>query len=325
MALISKSFPRSTRPSLQTLRHSPAPADKSRKARAKTPLMRPSLQTAPRTAVACVAAVAPKDDCSRSTGDARADTRANSRDGVEPTRAAPAPGSRGSRHRFAAWPVASVAVAHVDTSMRCSTSDPGLANAAGTPCRRPHTAASPSPPLSAQGKSEQSAFGAARLQSGCAHVIPGPPHRGAHRPPYYGVIARRSKIKPVESDRVRWVHSREHPRVHSRERQGERAAQNQKQPRQPQAAQETRAGSGLHRDHARTACSGLLRRVVGVRGRRVGAAAGGVQRLTLAGYVVQTGGRSADGCRPRCPTTQIPLADARTAGSRPIRAAYQSE
>ena len=220
MALISKSFPQSTRPSLQTLRHSPAPADKSRKARAKTPLMRPSLQTAPRTAVACVAAVAPQGDCSRSTGDACADMRANSRDCVEPTRAAPAPGSRGSRRRSAAWPVASVAVAHVDTSMHCSTSDPGLANAAGTPCRRPHTAASPSPPLSAQGKSEQSAFGAARLQSGCAHVIPGPPHRGAHRPPYYGVIARRSKIKPVESDRVRWVHSREHPRVHSRERQG---------------------------------------------------------------------------------------------------------
>ena len=220
MALISKSFPQSTRPSLQTLRHSPAPADKSRKARAKTPLMRPSLQTAPRTAVACVAAVAPQGDCSRSTGDACADMRANSRDCVEPTRAAPAPGSRGSRHPSAAWPVASVAVAHVDTSMHCSTSDPGLANAAGTPCRRPHTAASPSPPLSAQGKSEQSAFGAARLQSGCAHVIPGPPHRGAHRPPYYGVIARRSKIKPVESDRVRWVHSREHPRVHSRERQG---------------------------------------------------------------------------------------------------------
>ena len=222
MALISKSFPQSTRPSLQTLRHSPAPADKSRKARAKTPLMRPSLQTAPRTAVACVAAVAPQGDCSRSTGDACADMRANSRDCVEPTRAAPAPGSRGSRHPSAAWPVASVAVAHVDTSMHCSTSDPGLANAAGTPCRRPHTAASPSPPLSAQGKSEQSAFGAARLQSGCAHVIPGPPHRGAHRPPYYGVIARRSKIKPVESDRVRWVHSREHPRVHSRERQGQR-------------------------------------------------------------------------------------------------------
>jgi len=91
MALISKSFPQSTRPSLQTLRHSPAPADKSRKARAKTPLMRPSLQTAPRTAVACVAAVAPQGDCSRSTGDACADMRANSRDCVEPTRAAPAP------------------------------------------------------------------------------------------------------------------------------------------------------------------------------------------------------------------------------------------
>src|ERR1700751_3104151 len=110
MALISKSFPRSTRPSLQTLRHSPAPADKSRKARAKTPLTRPSLQTAPRPTDARVAAVAPQGDCSRSTGDACADTRANNRDGVEPTRAAPAPGSRGSRHRSAAWPVASVAV-----------------------------------------------------------------------------------------------------------------------------------------------------------------------------------------------------------------------
>jgi hypothetical protein len=50
MVLISKSFPQSTRPSLQTRRHSPAPADKSRKARAKTPLTRPSLQIAPHAA-----------------------------------------------------------------------------------------------------------------------------------------------------------------------------------------------------------------------------------------------------------------------------------
>jgi len=189
MALISKSFPQSTRPSLQTLRHSPAPADKSRKARAKTPLMRPSLQTAPRPAVACVAAVAPQGDCSRSTGDACADMRANSRDGVEPTRAAPAPGSRGSRHRSAAWPVASVAVAHVDTSMHCSTSDPGLANAAGTPCR-------PGENLS------EARSAPARLQSGWGPRNPGPTPTAALTVPYYGVIARRSKIKPVESRAV---------------------------------------------------------------------------------------------------------------------------
>jgi hypothetical protein len=218
MALISKSFPRSTRPSLQTLRHSPAPADKSRKARAKTPLTRPSLQTAPRPTDARVAAVAPQGDCSRSTGDACADTRANNRDGVQPTRAAPAPGSPGSRHRSAAWPVACVAVAHVDTSMHCSTSDPGLANAAGTPCRRPHTAASPWPPSPprenlSEARSAPHAYKLDGTQSP-------PPHRGAHRPYYAGLIGRRSKIKPVDSGRVRWVHSREHPRVHSGERQG---------------------------------------------------------------------------------------------------------
>jgi hypothetical protein len=163
---------------LQTLRHSPAPADKSRKACAKTPLTRPSLQTAPRPADARVAAVAPQGDCSRSTGDACADTRANNRDGVEPTRAAPAPGSRGSRHRSAAWPVASVAVAHVDTSMHCSTSDPGLANAAGTPRRRPHTAATPSPPSPPnENLSEaRSAPHAYKLDSKQSR----PPHRGAH-------------------------------------------------------------------------------------------------------------------------------------------------
>jgi len=220
MALISKSFPRSTRPSLQTLRHSPAPADKSRKARAKTPLTRPSLQTAPRPADARVAAVAPKDDCSRSTGDARADTRANSRDGVEPTRAAPAPGSRGSRHRFAAWPVASVAVAHVDTSMRCSTSDPGLANAAGTPCRRPHTAASPWPPSPPRENLSEARAAPNAYNLDAPNLIPAHPtaaltvlitlaSSGAGRK------SNRSTQAPVS-----WVHSREHPRVHSDERQG---------------------------------------------------------------------------------------------------------
>src|ERR1700751_2859901 len=133
MVLISKSFARPTRPSLQTLRHSPAPADKSRTARAKPPLTLPSLQTAPPAADARVAAGAPQGDCSRSTGDACADTRANSRDGLQPTRAAPVPGSHGSRHRSAAWPVANVAGARADRPMHCSTSDPGLANAVGTP------------------------------------------------------------------------------------------------------------------------------------------------------------------------------------------------
>lgn len=151
MGLISKSFPQPTRPSLQTLRHPPEPADKSRTAPAKAPLTRPSLQTAPRAADARVAAAGPHRDCSRCTGDACADTRANSRDGLEPTPAAPAPGSRGSRHRSAAWPVASVAVAHADTPLHCSISDPGLAHAAGTPRRSTHTAASPWPTHSAQG------------------------------------------------------------------------------------------------------------------------------------------------------------------------------
>src|SRR5262245_43527565 len=126
MVLISKSFPQSTRPSLQTPPLAPAPIDKSRTGHAKPPLTRPSLQTAPPAADdACVAAGAPQGDCSRNTGDACADTRANSRDGLEPTRAAPAPDSRGSRHRSAAWPVASVAGALADRPVRCSTSDPG--------------------------------------------------------------------------------------------------------------------------------------------------------------------------------------------------------
>ena len=136
---------------------------------------RPSLQTAPRPADARVAAVAPQGDCSRSTGDACADTRANNRDGVEPTRAAPAPGSRGSRHRSAAWPVASVAVAHVDTSMHCSTSDPGLATCRNALPQAAHRRISMAA-LSAQGKSERSAFGAARLQTGW-HAIPATPPR----------------------------------------------------------------------------------------------------------------------------------------------------
>ena len=176
MPLISKSFPRSTRPSLQTLQRSPAPADKSRKTRAKAPLTRPSLQTAPPAADARVAAGAPQGDCSRSTGDACADTRANSRDGLQPTRAAPAPGSRGSRHRSAAWLVASVAAAHADTPMHCSISDPGLANAAGTPRRRPHTLASPWPPTPPRGKPERSASGLTPTNSTPRN------HRGAHRP-----------------------------------------------------------------------------------------------------------------------------------------------
>jgi hypothetical protein len=118
MALISKSFPRSTRPSLQTSRHPPAPAGKSLKARALT---RPSLQTSPPPAGDCVAAVAPLGDCSRSIQDACADTRASSRDGLAPTCAAPGPGSRGSRHRSAAWPAASIAVARADSPQHCST------------------------------------------------------------------------------------------------------------------------------------------------------------------------------------------------------------
>jgi hypothetical protein len=54
IVLISKSFPRSTRPSLQTRR--------------QPPLTRPSLQPAPPAA-----GVAPQGDCSRRTGDACAD------------------------------------------------------------------------------------------------------------------------------------------------------------------------------------------------------------------------------------------------------------
>ena len=56
------------------------------------------------------------------------------------------------------------------------------------------------------------------------HLIPAHPHRGAHRPYYAGVIGRWSKIKPLDSGPVSWVHSREHPRVHSDERQGGSAA-----------------------------------------------------------------------------------------------------
>jgi hypothetical protein len=218
MVLISKSFLQSTRPSLQTRRHPPAPADKSRKGRAKTPLTRPSLQTAPHPA-SRLAAVAPQGDCARSTGDASADTRANSRDGVEPRRAAPAPGSRGSQHRSAAWPVANIAGAHADRPVRCSTSDSGLVNAAGTPRCRPHTAASPSP-LSAQENlsEEHPAFLASNPRPGALTVI-----AAAESAP-------RALHKSDRSTRTTcaWVHSREHSRVNSDERQGESAAQSSK-------------------------------------------------------------------------------------------------
>jgi hypothetical protein len=200
MVLISKSFPRPTRPSLQTLRHSPAPADKSRKARTKPPLTRPSLQTAPPAADARVAAGAPQRDCSRSTGDVCADTRANSRDCLEPTRAAPAPGSRGSRRRSAAWPAANVAVALADRPIHCSTSEPGLANAVGTPRRRPHTAASPWP-LSPPQENLSEARPTARLQTRWNGTPPPQRSRSLRRRRPAGA----RQITPVDSDRVRWV------------------------------------------------------------------------------------------------------------------------
>jgi hypothetical protein len=65
MALISKSFPQSTRPSLQTLQRPLARSGKCLKGRAKAALTRSSLQTSSRAADG-VAAVAPLRDCSRS-------------------------------------------------------------------------------------------------------------------------------------------------------------------------------------------------------------------------------------------------------------------
>jgi hypothetical protein len=163
MVLISKSFPQSTSPSLQTLRTPPAPVGKSRTGCAKTPLTSPSLQTAPQVA-ARVAAAAPQADCARSTEGASAGSGANSCDGLQPRPAAPAPGSPGSRHRSAAWPVANVAAAPADRPARCNTSDSGLVNTAGIARHRPHTAASPSPPLSAQ-KNLSEAHPAARADN----------------------------------------------------------------------------------------------------------------------------------------------------------------
>jgi hypothetical protein len=65
MALISKSFPQSTRPSLQTLQQPLARSGKCLKGRAKAALTRSSLQTSSRAADG-VAAVPPLRDCSRS-------------------------------------------------------------------------------------------------------------------------------------------------------------------------------------------------------------------------------------------------------------------
>ena len=219
MALISKSFPRSTRPSLQTSRHQPAPAGKSLKAPAKAALTRPSLQTSPPPAGDRVAAGAPLGDCSRSIQDACADTRASSRDGLAPTRAAPAPGSRGSRHRSAACPAASIAVARADSPQHCSTIDAGLVDAAGMPRRSPHTAASPWMPSPPRG-TERSASGAGRLQPSTARAIPGPAA-------LIGLTT--TAPSPAGSNQTcrcrprGWVHSREHTRVNSRERQGDLA------------------------------------------------------------------------------------------------------
>jgi hypothetical protein len=88
--------------------------------------MRPSLQTS--RAAARVAAGAPHRDCSRGIAGVCADTRPSSRDGPALTPVGPGSGSRGSRHRSAAWPAASVAVAHADRPEHCSTLDAGPVN-----------------------------------------------------------------------------------------------------------------------------------------------------------------------------------------------------
>jgi hypothetical protein len=53
-------------------------------------------------------------------------------------------------------------------------------------------------------------------------AIPGRPIPAAHRPYDDGARRWRAKSDPVDSDRVGWVHSREHTRINSGERQGPR-------------------------------------------------------------------------------------------------------
>ena len=149
MSLILKSFPQSTRPSLQTPPHLPERSGKCPKALVKAALTRPSLQTSPR--VGRFAAAVLLRDCPRSIAGACVGTRASSRDGVAPTRAGRGPGSRGSRHHSDAWSAASVADAYADRPQRRSTFDAGPVNAAEIPRRTPHTGTSPWNAHSAQG------------------------------------------------------------------------------------------------------------------------------------------------------------------------------
>jgi hypothetical protein len=125
-------------------------------------LTRPSLQTLQRSprAAGRVAAAAQPYGCSRSIVGGCAGTRASSRDGFAPTHAAPAPGSRDSRHRSRASPVATVAVVHAGRRQHRNNVAVELANAAGMLGRRPHIAGSPLMHLRAHDLHEE-AFGTA--------------------------------------------------------------------------------------------------------------------------------------------------------------------
>jgi hypothetical protein len=123
----------------------PERADKCLTERGFPPLTHPSLQTLrrPPRAADRVGAAGQPYGCSRSIVGGCAGTRASSRDGFAPTHAGPAPGSRDSRHRSGASPVATVAVVHAGRRQHRNNVAVELATAAGMLGRRPHSAGSP--------------------------------------------------------------------------------------------------------------------------------------------------------------------------------------
>jgi hypothetical protein len=207
---------------LQTPRPLRAPASKCLTAQVKAALTSPSLQTSQRAAGALVGASGNACGCPRSTAGASTDTRANNRHGLAPTRAAPVPGSRDNRHRFVAWPFASVAVVRADRLQHRNIVVGELAVAAEMPRRRPHTAASPCTLLRPANPSEVLAW-RLRLER--------------HAPDEDGIIVTtaasttvaRQKREQSLSHKIRSAHqsiqrvnSAEHTWVKSRERQGTR-------------------------------------------------------------------------------------------------------
>jgi hypothetical protein len=185
--------PASTRPSLQTLR---CPAKRH-------------------AAFDRAAAAGQRRGCARSSARAFDDSRANNPDGFAPRHAAPAPGSRDSRRRSRAWPVASSAGGHADRQPHCSNAALELATAAGMLGRSPHIADSPSMHLRAGNLRGDHPLPPATTTSAGWHLqarpATAPRASAADQGTGRGLIAS-----------ARWVNSYEHTRVNSGERQGSR-------------------------------------------------------------------------------------------------------